>query len=154
MSTADFGCCCAESGLTESHPVDEFGCPHPPLRQTVPPLMPRVPTVINDEGHATDLASPDRGHNPLTRVSCWARRPRSRRLCAEAPAYKFLESRVLSSFVFLDTTGIGAKQALGLYRSCVLRQLVPASRGPKCPGCRGSTGFTEGGLQYPRPAAR
>ena len=58
----------------------------------------------NDEGHATDVASPDRDRNPLTRVSCWARRPRSRRQCAEAPAYKLLESRVLSSFVFLDTT--------------------------------------------------
>ena len=66
--------------------------------------MSRVPTII-DEGHATDLASPDRDRNPLTRVSCWARRARSRQLCAEAPAYKFLGSRVLSSFVFLDTTG-------------------------------------------------
>ena len=47
----------------------------------------------------------DGDHNPLTRVSCWARWPRSRRLCAEVRAYKFLESRVLSSFVFLDTTG-------------------------------------------------
>ena len=45
-----------------------------------------------------------RDRNPLTRVSCWARRPRSRCPCAEAPAYKFLESRVLSSFVFSDTT--------------------------------------------------
>ena len=26
----------------------------------------------NDEGHATDLASPDRDRNLLTRVSCWA----------------------------------------------------------------------------------
>ena len=59
----------------------------------------------SDEGHATDLASLDRDRNPLTQVSCWARRPRSRCPCAEAPAYKFLESRVLSSFVFLDTTG-------------------------------------------------
>ena len=61
----------------------------------------------NDEGHATDLASPDRDRNPLIRVSCWARRARSRRSCAEAPAYKFLGSRVLSSFVFLDTTRTG-----------------------------------------------
>ena len=58
----------------------------------------------NDEGHATDLASPDRDRNPLTRVSCWAHRPRSRRSCAEAPAYKLLEWRVLSSFLFLDMT--------------------------------------------------
>ena len=58
----------------------------------------------DDERHATDLPSPDRDRNPLTWVSCWARRPRSRRPCAEVPAYKFLESRVLSSFVFLDTT--------------------------------------------------
>ena len=47
----------------------------------------------------------DGDRNPLTRVSCWARRPRSRRPCAQAPAYKFLELRVLSPFVFLDTTG-------------------------------------------------
>ena len=59
----------------------------------------------NDEGHAPDLAPPDRDRNPLTRVSCWSRRPRSRRPCAEALAYKLLESWVLSSFVFLDTTG-------------------------------------------------
>ena len=49
---------------------------------------------------------PTEDRNPLTRVSCWARRRRSRRPCAEAPAHKFLESPILSSFVFLDTTGI------------------------------------------------
>ena len=58
----------------------------------------------NDEGHATDLASADRDRIPLTRVSCWARRPKSRCPRAEAPAYKLLESRILSSFVFFDTT--------------------------------------------------
>ena len=67
-----------------------------PLRRTIPPLMPRVPTIITMKDNATDLASPDRDRNPLTRVSCCTRRPRSRRLCAEAPAYKFLESPVLS----------------------------------------------------------
>ena len=36
----------------------------------------------SDEGHATDLALPNRDRNPLTRVSCWACQPRLRRPCA------------------------------------------------------------------------
>ena len=36
-----------------------------PLRWTVPPLMLRVPTIINDEGHATDAPM------GASAVKCW-----------------------------------------------------------------------------------
>ena len=78
-----------------------------PLGVRVFGLDARVPTINDDEGHATDLASPDRDGSLLPRVSCWARRPRSRRPYAEVSAYKFFASPVLSSFVFMDATRTG-----------------------------------------------
>ena len=63
---------------------------------------PRRPVFLSCPFHKLELH--EIGELPATRMLGWARWPRSQRLCAEVRAYKFLESRVLSSFVFLDTT--------------------------------------------------